>query len=142
MFETFKTSLQLILCYLVFGVVLFWPIERCWPRARPGQRETRGRELAGVAALFLAAPCSLFLTEGYLRPVFNRLSGGYNPIVLFESSGLLGSVLRIGLLVVVCDFLNYWVHRWMHTSVGWHVHYLHHLPKDLNWRTGLLATPI
>ena len=41
--------------------------------------------------------------------------------------------MQIPLLVVLADGLDYWRHRWMHTSSWlWHVHALHHSVEHLN----------
>jgi sterol desaturase/sphingolipid hydroxylase (fatty acid hydroxylase superfamily) len=50
-------------------------------------------------------------------------------------------VLLLGNLVIE-DFVAYWAHRMLHTSVFWHTHAWHHSSKHLYWAAGLRASPI
>lgn len=44
--------------------------------------------------------------------------------------------------LIVGDFIAYWGHRMLHTSMFWHTHAWHHASKYLYWASGLRGSPI
>jgi sterol desaturase/sphingolipid hydroxylase (fatty acid hydroxylase superfamily) len=51
-------------------------------------------------------------------------------------SETLHPVLYILITLLAITFVDYWAHRWLHTSLLlWHIHKIHHAPAHLNWAT-------
>lgn len=44
--------------------------------------------------------------------------------------------------ILLADFLGYFAHRFMHSSVAWRFHSIHHTPTSVNWLSGVRGTPI
>ena len=41
------------------------------------------------------------------------------------------------LLMLITDFLRYWLHRFYHeTAIGWRLHAIHHSAEDMDWISG------
>jgi sterol desaturase/sphingolipid hydroxylase (fatty acid hydroxylase superfamily) len=53
---------------------------------------------------------------------------------------LLPTPLKVLLFFIVADFLHYFIHRLMHTSLLWRIHMWHHSPKHMSWMGGFRAT--
>lgn len=46
---------------------------------------------------------------------------------------ILQSLLVLGLLFILHDTYFYWLHRWLHTKIGWWLHEEHHVPVTSVW---------
>lgn len=46
------------------------------------------------------------------------------------------------LLLVVSDFIQYWIHRVFHRSEFWKFHAIHHSPKELDWMVAARFHPV
>lgn len=52
-------------------------------------------------------------------------------------------VLQAIILILLIDFIRYWMHRWMHEkSILWRFHALHHLPERLGVATSTRTHPV
>lgn len=52
-------------------------------------------------------------------------------------------LIHFALYILIVDFLNYWVHRWMHENDWlWHIHKLHHSAQHFNVITSLRDHPV
>ncbi len=52
-------------------------------------------------------------------------------------------ILQAVIIVLLIDFLRYWLHRWMHVNPFlWRFHALHHMPERLGTATSIRTHPI
>lgn len=51
-------------------------------------------------------------------------------------------IIRFFLFFIVADFGYYWVHRFLHSPMGWRFHSMHHGIESLNWISGVRGSPI
>ena len=65
-----------------------------------------------------------------------NLAAGYGPVVA------LPAWLQVVLIVVLGDFIGYWVHRAFHSRRLWKFHAVHHSSKDLDWLSSLRLHPV
>lgn len=49
---------------------------------------------------------------------------------------------QVMLYLVTTDFVGYWFHRFMHSSMLWRIHALHHSARSLNWFSGMRGSPL
>jgi len=51
-------------------------------------------------------------------------------------------IVQMPLMIVVGDFVGYWLHRLLHTRWLWPIHAVHHSPTELDWMSTLRAHPL
>ena len=87
-----------------------------------------------VVPLFLRIGYNLLLIAGLLL-----LFGGRDPDFL-PVKGLPLWQQCVAILLLQ-DFLLYWIHRLFHTGVAWKFHAVHHSPKVLDWMSAARFHP-
>jgi sterol desaturase/sphingolipid hydroxylase (fatty acid hydroxylase superfamily) len=45
-------------------------------------------------------------------------------------------------MIVIGDFIAYWMHRWFHGSRMWRFHAIHHCSRDLDWLSAVRLHPV
>ena len=63
------------------------------------------------------------------------ITHGFGPVIQ-QPTGLM--LLE---MVVLGDFIGYWVHRWFHTSALWKIHAIHHSSVELDWLSSVRVHP-
>lgn len=82
--------------------------------------------IVGVAVMFGNDP----------QIINNFLKGG-NPLVAD-----LPIWLQVLMVLLISDFLQYWVHRWFHESRMWRFHAIHHSSPQLDWLSASRFHPV
>ncbi len=54
----------------------------------------------------------------------------------------LPTALQIALLLLIGDFLGYWMHRWFHGRRLWKFHAVHHCSQELDWLSSVRLHPV
>lgn len=115
-------TLPLLLSYL--AIELIWPMQRRWSMS--------WRNLLPDVLYIVLSGGSLALLSAGLALVSITISG--------QAEGPARDWplwLQVPVLILVFEFLNYWLHRAMHELRGplgallWHIHAAHHLPRGL-----------
>lgn len=86
-----------------------------------------------ILALVIAA---VLLCHKPDRAVFEAIVAGYGPI------GAQPKWLQAIELIVILDFLGYWLHRMFHGRRWWAFHEVHHSSEDLDWLSSVRVHPI
>lgn len=91
---------------------------------------TRAAAIAGliIAALALGLPLE--------RPTFEAMLQGHGPISRQPVW------LQAIELIVLLDFLGYWMHRAFHGRQLWAFHEIHHSPEELDWLAAVRVHPV
>ena len=50
--------------------------------------------------------------------------------------------LQVGVMWLLSDFLQYWLHRWFHGPTMWRYHAIHHSATQLDWLTSFRFHPV
>jgi sterol desaturase/sphingolipid hydroxylase (fatty acid hydroxylase superfamily) len=50
--------------------------------------------------------------------------------------------LQVLMIILITDFIQYWVHRWMHNSNLWKYHAVHHSSTTLDWLSAARFHPV
>lgn len=123
-------------------------IERLWPAVR-GQRLMRRGFLLDVAywlftpivtraisrAAVIIAVVILALSLGW-KLERDAILAGHGPI------GALPLWQQGLLMLVLLDFLGYWMHRLFHGRLLWRFHAIHHSSEDLDWLSSVRVHPL
>jgi sterol desaturase/sphingolipid hydroxylase (fatty acid hydroxylase superfamily) len=126
----------------------FWIVQRRWP-AQPGLRRTP-REVGTDLCYWLLAP---LVTKPLARvavmvavvPVLwlmgrtldrGELMRGFGPIAT------LAPWLQAAIIVVLGDFIGYWMHRAFHRGRLWPFHAVHHGVRELTWFSAVRVHPV
>jgi len=115
---------------VAFGV-LFFAAERALPGANVDRRRHLRRDLLAMFVVSIGVGISrkTLLSLGDTLHLDAALSVGW--------VRSLSTVSKIGLGLVLVDFLLYWVHRAMHSSaLLWRTHAWHHSVEELYWFSG------
>lgn len=142
-----KQLAQLVVGLIVLAVI-FWVVERLWPGLQGLRKSRRGlatdltywfftpvvtkaiRQVAVIAAL---AP--LLLVTG--RPIDAKsIQAGFGPVLALPAWA------QVMLILVMGDFIGYWVHRAFHGRRLWAFHAVHHSSRDLNWLSSARVHPV
>lgn len=60
---------------------------------------------------------------------------GFGPIIKQPSGIIVMEMLVLG------DFINYWMHRWFHRQGLWKIHAIHHSSTELDWLSSVRVHP-
>jgi sterol desaturase/sphingolipid hydroxylase (fatty acid hydroxylase superfamily) len=60
-------------------------------------------------------------------PITPEVMNGFGPIAAQPTW------LQVLEVLVLADFIGYWMHRWFHVTKLWRFHAVHHSPKHLDW---------
>lgn len=137
---------SLLICLAVLSLAMI-PLEMKWP-AVPDQRRFRRGWLLDVAYWFLTTlitnPVSRVAVVVVLFPVlklsgagtYDKLLEGFGPLSLQPP---LDQALQ---MIVLMDFVGYWLHRWFHGVRLWRFHAIHHSSADLDWLSAARVHPV
>ncbi|HEY1752909.1 MAG TPA: sterol desaturase family protein [Caulobacteraceae bacterium] len=135
--------INLAVAFLAFGA-----LARLTP-CNPNQRAFVGRDLADNAlywvfgVLFLGGTAQLYVRVGaqllfgaHAPAVTAAIFAGYGP------ASRLPLVVQSAILLVGMDFIQYWLHRWLHGETLWPFHAVHHSAEDLDWTAAYRIHPV
>ena len=80
--------------------------------------------ISGLMALF-----ALVFTFGWLYPAANFIKTHFDFAVMKDIDNI---ALQFLSMAVVYSFINYWIHRLLHSKVLWEIHKVHHAAEDFN----------
>jgi len=80
--------------------------------------------ISGLMALF-----ALVFSFGGLYPTANSIKAYFNFAVMRDIDNI---ALQFLSMAVVYSFINYWIHRLLHSKVLWEIHKVHHAAEDFN----------
>lgn len=141
---------------------IFWLVERLWGRANEPQEPG---DPAGRRVLGLRRDTRTDLVYWFFTPIVTRtitLGGVILAAVILAA--VMGVTLRPGEgveaftagsvigrqprwlqaieVVVLLDFMGYWVHRAFHRGRLWRFHAVHHSSRDLGWLSSVRLHPV
>jgi sterol desaturase/sphingolipid hydroxylase (fatty acid hydroxylase superfamily) len=135
--------INLAVLFLTFGF-----LARIAP-CNPGPRAFVSRDLADNVLYFLFD----ILLFGSLAELFIQLGAGvaFGPRATAVTSAILAGygvasrlpvIVQALLVLVVLDFLQYWLHRLFHGRALWPFHAVHHSAEDLDWTATFRIHPV
>ncbi|HEY2707481.1 MAG TPA: sterol desaturase family protein [Caulobacteraceae bacterium] len=133
---------------LAISFVAFGMLARLAP-CNPGQRLFVGRDMAidalygllgvviygDIADFYIRTGASLMLQKD-APAALAMIFAGYGPV------SHLPLIVQSLLMLVVLDFVQYWLHRLFHLSPFWPFHAVHHSPEDLDWTATYRIHPV
>lgn len=131
--------------------VLFWLIERPY-RTPDRPRRTRSAWRVDLAYWFftplITRPFSraiigvvVFLGAASMGIHVDRETG-IAPLVANSPVSTLPPLIQAMLILVLGDFLAYWMHRATHQGWLWRLHAIHHSPRRLDWLSAARVHPL
>ncbi len=138
--------IRLIISLLVVGIVIT-TIERLFParRKKPAWRKDIGLD---AQYWFFTALVSKTLSKGLVfivvvtvsvlvgRHFGPHLANGFPPVSKQPTPLIIAEILIIG------DFVSYWMHRAFHNGRLWKFHAIHHSSIDLDWLSSVRLHPV
>jgi sterol desaturase/sphingolipid hydroxylase (fatty acid hydroxylase superfamily) len=131
---------------IVILAVVFSVLQRLWP-ADPDQRTLRPGMLSDLGYFLLTPFITKQLTRLAVIAALIPLAYAYGMDVRNFASGH-GTIGAQSLpmqalqIVVLSDFLRYWVHRLFHGGWWWKVHAVHHSSPTMDWLAAVRVHPI
>jgi len=138
------TSLVIGLAILSLAMI---PLESRWPGVA-GQRRFRRGWLLDIFYWFFTSlvtkPTARFATGIVLFPAllltgagsFENLLQGFGPL---SRQAPLAQAVQ---MIVLTDFIGYWLHRLFHGQRLWRIHAIHHSSVDLDWLSAARVHPV
>ena len=128
-------GLDFFIINVIFGGVLFIPLERMFPHMQ-GQAVFRTEWREDLFYYFLSSMLVQVLTFTTLAPSnYLVATGGFNEIRQWIAG--LPFVVQLLAIMVITDFVQYWVHRAFHrVPFLWGFHAVHHSAKSMDWIAG------
>jgi sterol desaturase/sphingolipid hydroxylase (fatty acid hydroxylase superfamily) len=123
------------------------PLESRWPGVAAQPRFRRGWRLDVVYWFFTALitqPIAKVAAAIALTPLL-LLTGVGSYDILLKGHGPLGRQPRLDQLaqmIVLIDFIGYWLHRMFHRQRLWSFHAIHHSSVDLDWLSAARVHPV
>jgi len=134
--------INLVACFVAFGLLA--RLTPCNPTTRPFvSRDMIDNALywfvgflffGDLATIYIKGAASLLGAGGPVAA--SDLLNGYGP------ASHLPLLVQAVLVIVVMDFVQYWLHRLFHTSWFWPFHAIHHSAEDLDWTTTYRIHPV
>lgn len=130
------------MCMIVFSVLaVLIPLH---PRQPLWRRESFLDTIYWFLPSVLYAPLSLAMVGAGLylmhggdeQRIAAFVKQGYAPIAT------LPLWLQFVLLLVISDFIQYWIHRSFHGATFWKFHAIHHSPKEVDWMVAARFHPV
>jgi len=130
------------MCMIVFSVLaVLIPLH---PRQPLWRRESFLDTIYWFLPSVLYAPLSLAMVGAGLylmhggdeQRIAAFVKQGYAPIAT------LPLWLQFVLLLVISDFIQYWIHRSFHGAAFWKFHAIHHSPKEVDWMVAARFHPV
>ena len=132
--------INLAVTFLAFGLLA--RISPC----NPEQRAFVSRDLADnvlywfLGVLFFGGLADLYLRWGVGLTLGARASAAV--MAGYGMASRLPLALQAVLVIVVMDFIQYWLHRLFHGHALWPFHAIHHSAEDLDWTTTYRIHPV
>lgn len=105
-----------------------------------GHQPIRKIDVLFIPLAFLLSAICVGLIDPWTVQVLLHIVPFIAKIQIFNKQ--FGLVVNLIGLIIVTDFIGYWVHRLLHTRWFWRFHALHHSPQSLNWLSGLFGSPV
>jgi sterol desaturase/sphingolipid hydroxylase (fatty acid hydroxylase superfamily) len=120
---------------LVFGGILFIPLERFFPHTE-GQAVFRTEWREDLFYYFLSSMFVQVLSFTTLAPSnYLVASGWFNDLRAWVVA--LPYIIQVIAIMVITDFMQYWLHRGFHTVPAlWRFHAVHHSAQKMDWIAG------
>lgn len=116
----------------VLAAFLFLALEKFFPDRKLNYHDELKLDLAAFGVLLLSGA---LISDPLIRLYRSLQTHG---LVLLPDAPL---VVRVLLATLLTDFLNYWVHYFMHRSdLYWRTHLFHHQVQNLYWFSGLRSS--
>ena len=110
---------------------IFATFERIAPEKQPAVRGFRGERLTDICWWFLGY-ASRFAAEigtTVCIVVVVRMLPNH-PEAIINTQPIWLQVIEA---LLIGDFFQYWIHRFLHKPLLWSIHAIHHSPEELNW---------
>ena len=135
---------------VLFGglFIVFRTLELTMPKARRTPLKRRGiltdlsywvfNPLVADAAiqLIMLVVLALFALTIYGRIDKAQILAGFGPLSQLPMAA------QAALMLVLADFIGYWVHRRFHGARLWRFHAIHHSSQTLDWLSAVRAHPV
>lgn len=128
---------------------VFFLLQRLWPAQR--QRRTVRDTVTDVAYLLFnpwvtktISKVAVAVVVGIVAALATGARGRAEILVAFSQGSPIGQLPALPqalLLVVVSDFLGYWIHRGLH-RFWWRAHAVHHSPARMDWLSAVRIHPL
>ncbi len=120
---------------LVFGGILFIPLERFFPHT-DGQAVFRTEWREDLFYYFLSSMFVQILSFTTLAPSnYLIATGWFNDLRAWIFA--LPYIVQVIAIMIITDFMQYWLHRGFHTVPAlWKFHSVHHSAQSLDWIAG------
>lgn len=144
------TAAGLLIGLVVVGGLMI-ALERLWPAVKEQPLLRRGwptdlaywaftplvtRAISRVGVIVALAVLALALGLKLERATFEAFLAGHGPV------GAQPKWLQAVELLIVLDFLAYWMHRIFHGQRLWPFHEIHHSSEDLDWLSAVRVHPV
>lgn len=134
---------------LIVLAVVFHVLQRRWPAH--AQRRTLRDTLTDLAYLLFnplvtrtISKAALAVVAGLAAAWLTGARGRDEILHAFSDASWVGSLpvaVQASLLLVVSDFLGYWIHRGLH-RYAWRTHAVHHSAERLDWLSAVRLHPV
>jgi sterol desaturase/sphingolipid hydroxylase (fatty acid hydroxylase superfamily) len=120
-------NVNFIILGLVFTVLEYFFPDRVVNKKREGFFDAMAFIVLCLAGIYISQPLINFFYKV-------RIS-------FFQTTPFFPSIIKIIFATLLTDFLNYWIHYYMHKyNWFWRTHVLHHQIQELYWFSGLRAS--
>lgn len=147
-FDTSATASDVTTLFisLLAGLLLLAPLERWLPAHRTPQ--AHGAKLLNLAYWFFTPLVTKAITNWVLlgclglilsvlgRPLDESALNGFGPLS-YQPLWL-----QTAEILVAADFMDYWTHRFFHTSSAWRFHAVHHGSETMTWLAAARVHPV
>jgi sterol desaturase/sphingolipid hydroxylase (fatty acid hydroxylase superfamily) len=127
---------------------LFFVLQRWWP-AVSGLRRTRQEITTDLVywllTPFVTKPVARLAVVAALVPALWLLGRSFDRDQLLHGFGpaaLLPGWMQAIIVVVIGDFIGYWMHRAFHRGNLWRFHAVHHSARELTWLSAVRVHPV
>ena len=126
-----------VLCFIIFGLV-----ERRWP-AHPARPLTREFWTTDVLHFFISSTIYKFAVIFIMARIAGLVTYPDAIEAIRSSIGAQPLWLQFIEVVIVSDFVQYWMHRWAHEiPFLWRIHSVHHSSEHMDWVASARAHPV
>lgn len=139
--------LDVVIVLSVLSVV-FGTLQMLWPAVADMRRSWRELATDSLYWLFtplVTKPLASAVVVICLLPVLWLLGRSFDLQQLRHGFGPVGSWpgwMQFCMVLVLGDFIGYWVHRALHRGVLWRFHAVHHGARELTWMSALRSHPV
>ena len=138
--------LQVALSFCLMGAIIV-PLERFIP-AHPENKKTWQTTILDLIYWFFTPIVTRAFTVAALAvmlPLALRIVGRPITTDILHGFGALGSQpiwLQAIEILLIIDFVDYWTHRFLHSSRFWRIHAVHHSAKQMDWISSSRMHPL